>query len=481
MAKRNVDIAIRARDEASKKFRKIASATGGLTSALKKAAGAAAVFFGTRALFRFGKESLVLFGRQEEAVISLADALENLGLPRVTKEYEDFATEIQRVTRLGDEQVLELLTMGATMAKLSGKDLKDATTASIGLAKAFKIDVVGAMRLVARAAVGDTGSLSRYGITLDKTLTKQEKFNAVLKIGADNFDLAKGAALTYNGQMEQTANIIGDVRELIGSKLAPTVLRSAKQIRDWASENQDNIGRWTEKSVAFVLRVKDSFIDFAKFMRNDFTNSMGVVWDSFLILLKAAFDSAVILAVEAGKGITRGLQAGVLGVEPVVPGQKKAFKAAGGEVLSSFDVLREAVESGQAGRKDFKKFANLNFTKVAPGRFIRNEDLGKFLKSFKAAVPGQGAFSQVVDIGAQAISDIRETSNQARGIVPPRLSRRAQAFAADPGIRRQRGTPTFSDNATLQKIEKGIDKLVRLSESANSRIPGQGRLQAAVI
>lgn len=462
MAKRNVDVAIRARDQASKKFRTITGATAGLTKGLRNAAAAAAAFFGTRALFRFGKESVVLFGRQEEAVISLADALENLGLPRVTKEYEDFATQIQEVTRLGDEQVLELQTMGATMAKLSGKELRDATKASIGLAKAFKVDVVAAMRLVARAAVGDTGSLSRYGITLDTTLTKQQKFNAVLKIGADNFDLAKGSALTFNGQMEQTGNIIGDVRELIGSKLAPTVLASAKIIRDWAKENQDQVGVWAERTVTFVTNVKNSFVNFAKFMKNDFTNAMKFVWDSFLILMKAAFAAAVVLSVAAGKAIGQNITSGIFNSERTTPSQISNFKAAGGQTFTTAAAATSGGFEGDLGlflQENFRRISGFNVRE----RFIRNRDIERF-RSFQQPDTGPPAFSTAGGILQQGLADVRSTSQVARGQIPQRQSLRTQARALP------------ADRRTPDLLEKILNELQR----RNSVMPGQGRLQVSL-
>ena len=134
-------------------------------------------------------------------------------------EMEKFARKIQRVTTAGDEATLELMSMGASMAKMAGDDLKAATVAAMGLAKAYKMDNVAAMRLVARARMGDTASLSRYGIKLGEGLTAQEKFNKVLEIGASNFSLATGEVDTHNGMIDQMKNSWGDLKESLGEAM----------------------------------------------------------------------------------------------------------------------------------------------------------------------------------------------------------------------------------------------------------------------
>ena len=271
MAKRNVNIVVKARDEASRKLRGISGAAGGLGSALRKAALAGAAFFGGRALLRFARQSVEDFGRQESAVLGLRDALELLGTGDQIENMQEFADEIQRTTEFGDELILELLTMGATMGKLNGGPLKAAAKAAIGLSKAFGVELTAAMRLVARAAIGDTSSLTRYGIKLDETLSDQEKFNKVLAIGTENFSLATSAINQTSVILKQMQNEIGDVREEIGGALAPVVRDSAIAIKNWASDNKEAIGDFAGRAVVEITFVKDVIAEMGEFMRDDFT------------------------------------------------------------------------------------------------------------------------------------------------------------------------------------------------------------------
>jgi hypothetical protein len=173
---------------------------------------------GFYAMMRTMRKAVTLFGRQEMAEKKVAAGLRVIGKHSVgaVKDLKQFASEIQALTLHGDEAVLELMAMGATMGKLSGRDLKRATRAAIGLSEAYGIELVGAMRLVARASVGDTATLKRYGITLDATLTPQQKFNELLKIGAANFALAEKAAETMTGRIQQAKNAWGDYLESLG-------------------------------------------------------------------------------------------------------------------------------------------------------------------------------------------------------------------------------------------------------------------------
>jgi len=262
MATRSVNIVVKARDDASRKFGTIGKSAGGMGSMLKKAAVAAAAYFGAREIKRFLQGSIELYGKQEKAVKGLSDALDLLGEGGrdTMKDMQDFASSIQKTTIYGDEAVLEIMAMGSAMGKLSGEDLKKATKAAIGLSKAYSIDLTAAMRLVARAAQGDTATLARYGIKLGEGLTSQEKFNKVLQIGARNFALAEGETNTYVGAIEQAKNAIGDLRESIGQAMVPVIIKFAKWIKTLNIDTLKttlNFIKWTASiSVAILLAPK---------------------------------------------------------------------------------------------------------------------------------------------------------------------------------------------------------------------------------
>jgi len=386
MARRNsVEVIIKAKDQASKKFRTIGGAAGSMGSMLKKAAGAALVYFSARAVKNFVQSSLDAFGRQEAAVKKLADALELLGIKdrAALKDLEKFASSIQKTTTYGDEAVIELMAMGAAMGKLSGDELKKATKAAIGLAAAYKMDVTAAMRLVARAAAGDTATLARYGIKLGDLKTNYEKFNKVLEIGAKNFALAEGETKTYLGVIEQTKNALGDVKEVIGEAIMPVFKEWAIRTREWAENNKKAIGDWAKKAVAYVALVKDVFMLFVDFMKKDWRTGLSYAFDAMLTIVKTAFKSAVTMAFVAGGAIYDAIQEGLLG-------QKKgAIKIATLDLLKKFEpgVVKQRNDP-ELRRKSYKQLNKEYFT-VGTGlggtRYIARENQEKYEKYKKLA------------------------------------------------------------------------------------------------
>lgn len=190
-------------------------------SSVKQIGGMLAGAFGAYKLIGFARDSIEAFFRQERAINQLGAALELAGVKgrKATREMEEFAAEIQKQTTIGDEAAIEIMTLGASIGKLTGEQLKRATIAAIGLSKAFGMDLNAAMRLVARAAVGDTATLKRYGIVLDTTKDKQGQFNDLLEIGASKFRLATAETETAAGRVEQLANKWGDAKEKIGAAI----------------------------------------------------------------------------------------------------------------------------------------------------------------------------------------------------------------------------------------------------------------------
>lgn len=190
---------------------------------------------------------------QEDAERELAAALGQTG--DAVKENIDglkaYAAELQQVTIYGDEQILSQMAYAKNLGVSTGQ-LKEAAKAAIGLAAKYKLELATAMMLVGRASQGQTQMLTRYGIVLDDSLSSQEKFSAVLKIGAGAFGLAEDAAKGTRGTLRQLWNTIGDVAERIAGPLLPRIKEVAVAIGNWLKANQDLIasrfGQWVDVS-----------------------------------------------------------------------------------------------------------------------------------------------------------------------------------------------------------------------------------------
>lgn len=188
-------------------------------------AGMAMRYLSFGALFGAGANAFSKFTVQEDAVEGLRATLEGFGqaTEEAMQRYQDFASEIQKTTKFGDEGTLAAMSNGLRLG-LDPKNIEEATRAAVGLTEKLKVDLNTAMTLVARAANGSTTMLSKYGMKLDETMSKEEKFNEVLRQGNAAFHLAEKAAETAAGQMGTMWNDVGDALEDVGKALAEYIL-----------------------------------------------------------------------------------------------------------------------------------------------------------------------------------------------------------------------------------------------------------------
>ena len=168
---------------------------------------------------------------QEKAEAALSAAIDSKSIGT----FKAYSEQMQRLTIYGDEQILSQMAYAKNLGVTKDK-LEEATTAAIGLAARYRIDLESAMMLVGRASQGQTQMLARYGIILDKSLSDQEKFNALLKIGADSFCLAEKETKTAAGAFAQYHNVMGELKEDIGFLVLPALTDFAKGISKITNE-----------------------------------------------------------------------------------------------------------------------------------------------------------------------------------------------------------------------------------------------------
>lgn len=173
--------------------------------------------------------SLAEFGQEELAVKSLAQALANQGAAskETIKGLQEYAAELQRVSKFSDDSILSMQTQLVSYG-LTGNKLKEVTKLTLDLASAKQIDLSTAANLVGKAFVGETAMLSRYGIIIDENLPLSQKFSEVLRQINDRFGgQAMAQRQTFIGQMDSIKNVFGDFLETIGSAFAPIIGKAA--------------------------------------------------------------------------------------------------------------------------------------------------------------------------------------------------------------------------------------------------------------
>ncbi len=258
---------------------------GPLKSAMSKAA--AIVKRGMKTLSRWARRGAVAIGVglaaamvwaikkamiQEDAEIALAAALRKTGDATVENiaSFKKYAAELQKLTIYGDEEILTQMAYAKNLGVSTDK-LKEAAKAAIGLAATYKLELSAAMMLVGRASQGQTQMLTRYGIVLREGLTDQQKFNEVLRIGADGFTLAEEAAKTTRGTLTRLWNVIGDIAERIAGPLLKRLKEVAESMLVWVDANEKLIasktGEWIDKLVKSLEWLKPKILKTAKYWK----------------------------------------------------------------------------------------------------------------------------------------------------------------------------------------------------------------------
>ena len=170
-----------------------------------------------------------------------------------------FASEMQRITTYGDEQVLAMQAMATSMG-VNSDQMQGVIKSAIGLASALNMDVMTAIKAASAAVQGKTTMLQEYIPALAKCKTEEEKLATVQKLSASGFAQAKAEAETTAGKLKQAANAWGDLAEVAGGTFAPVavdVANALKLVCEWFSKNQEFtqllIGSLSSLAVGFAF------------------------------------------------------------------------------------------------------------------------------------------------------------------------------------------------------------------------------------
>lgn len=205
--------------KAGQKFEKgFQKKTLNLGNALRKSFSGLAGIVAGIGLARTLTEGIRLAGIQEDAVNRLNTALKVSGdfTKQQSLELQVFASELQKVTRFGDEVILNQLALAKSFGA-TNEQAKQVVATAADLAGALGIDLESATRNVAKTLGGYAGELGEV-IPALKALTK-EQLQAGAGIDALSKQFAGTAAQrakTFSGQVDQLGNAFGDTLEELG-------------------------------------------------------------------------------------------------------------------------------------------------------------------------------------------------------------------------------------------------------------------------
>lgn len=277
---------------------------------------------------------------QQDAVNSLNQALSATGhySQEASQNYIEFAHSLQQGTKFSEEATIESGALLASLGRLSGDGLKNATVATQNLAVGLGVDLHTAALMVSKAAEGNIMLFQRYGLTVGEGASKASTFASALRAINDHFGGAAAAqAQTFSGALAILNNTFRDVQKSIGSLVVDnqvfvSVIQSATtMIKDFNKYLTDNAEALKEGvAEGFILAIKGV---------NLFVLSLDVMMrtgDAVIQDLKAAF---------------YGLGAAVSGVLSLVSDSQKA-------VFEEYK--KKAIEAAQASNEAFTKESGLD-------------------------------------------------------------------------------------------------------------------------
>jgi len=226
---------------------------------------------------------------QEDAVHKMNTALKLAGdySKAASQDFQNFASELQQMTTVGDETTLEMLSLAKAMGA-SNEQAKEMVKAAVNLSAATGMALEGAVKNLGKTFAGMTGELGESVPALRSLSAEALKSGAAIKMINDRFGGAAAAQVqTYSGALQQTKNTFGDLQEVIGdniikNKVVIALIQQANKVflawQDVVKSNSDIIKSFVNTALLFGVKVIIKFIESFQWM-NNIISSTGQFFD----------------------------------------------------------------------------------------------------------------------------------------------------------------------------------------------------------
>lgn len=217
-----------------------------------------------------------------------------------------YITELQSSVAISENVLLKQAALLASYG-MTAEQIKTSLLPAINLSVAKHIDLETAVNLVGKSFVGYTGTLARFGIVIDNTLSKEAKYAAVLKELNKLNGVAAGVTDTYTGKVTKIGLNWEGVKRSLGNVIAETLEHSgilntnAKMLENWhgwLNKNKEVLGVLAGKA---LVGINDSL----KKLNNTIKEDNFVAWlitvNSLFIILRTSVHTGFAVI---GSGIT---------------------------------------------------------------------------------------------------------------------------------------------------------------------------------
>lgn len=187
------------------------------------------------ALYQGAKRCVTAYAEQEAADLRLAAAMKQRGVysERAIAHAKDLAGEMQNLTGVEDDQI-EAAQRQLVQFGLTGAAMDKALKSSLDLAAGLDIDLGTAATMVGKAFKGQTETLGRYGLKVDESIPKNERFATVMKQVEERFGGAAQAKMAgAAGQMARLRIAVSELSESLGGDLTPALEQALTPLTDF--------------------------------------------------------------------------------------------------------------------------------------------------------------------------------------------------------------------------------------------------------
>lgn len=264
----NLEILIKARDEASGILGGVEKSAGGLSSALgtglKVAAAGAGI--GIAGLGAFLVKSIGEAAEAQKVTAQLEAVLKSTGgVAGVTKdEILEMADALAETTTFSDDAIVSMQNVLLTFTKIKGPTVRGATQAVLDMSTALGQDLQSSAIMVGKALndpIAGVTALRKVGVTLTdqqeamiKTMVEAGDVMGAQKIILGELSTefggsAAAAADTFDGKMTMLKKAFSEVQEVIGTALLPIVTDLATALGKFLTDHKDDIGLFAQSFV----------------------------------------------------------------------------------------------------------------------------------------------------------------------------------------------------------------------------------------
>lgn len=217
--------------------------------------------------------ALSLLNRTVGATIRSAMAQEDaekkleVQLGYTSESLKKYASDLQKVTRFGDEETLAVMGQISAFTK-NEKQIKLLTKATLDLSEGMGIGLNEAGMLVGKTFGSTTNSLSRYGISVSGAVGSQRRLEKLTKSVSDKYGGLSENIDTTSKAVQQMKNALGDASEEIGEAFLPLTRDLSVALTKFTHET----------FIPFINSVK--LVDFKETVKN-FNKNGQVIIDFF--------------------------------------------------------------------------------------------------------------------------------------------------------------------------------------------------------